>query len=177
MGLAMGWATGQQTEARRRARHTGKAAAASPPVTPEPPPAGATAFLSTARRPPACAPPPPLPPVLLASGDCHCLPTLRRWGMPGGRVGVHVVGSDLPLAPAAPPTLLLRRLAAGLGELLREPPAEPVPPSERACGLGELEVEEVGEGDVEEEIEVEIAAELEQIVRRPSCGELASERA
>ena len=88
-------------------------------------------------------------------------------------MGVHVVGSDLPLAPAAPPTLLLRRLAAGLGELLREPPTEPVPPSERACGFGEEDVEEVGEGDGEEEI----AAELEQIVRRPSCGELASERA
>lgn len=81
--------------------------------------------------------------------------------MPGGRVGVHV-------ALAVPPTLLLRRSAAGLGEPLREPPAEPAPPSERACGLGE--------GDVEEEIEAEIAAELEQIVRR-SCGELASERA
>eukprot|EP00964_Phaeocystis_antarctica_P088269 scaffold56167_cov63-Phaeocystis_antarctica.AAC.7 len=37
----MGWATGQQTEARRRARHTGKAAAASPPVTPEREPATA----------------------------------------------------------------------------------------------------------------------------------------
>lgn len=85
--------------------------------------------------------------------------------MPGGRVGVHVA---LALALAVLPTLLLRRSAAGLGEPLREPPTEPAPPSERACGLGE--------GDVEEEIEAEIAAELEQIVRR-SCGELASERA
>jgi len=41
------------------------------------------------------------------------------------------------------------------------------PPSERACGLGE--------GEVEELVEQEIAAELEQIVRR-SCGELVSER-
>jgi hypothetical protein len=70
---------------------------------------------------------------------------------------------------AVPPTLLLRRSAAGLGEPLREPPTEPAPLSERACGLGE--------GGVEEEIEAEIAAELEQIVRRSSCGELASERA